>query len=83
MLSFLDACALHYFGKLLSISHCPIIDEISTNVHSTGCFSTKIRGMAAFDVMSDSTESGIRRKGFRRKVMDALQHLREKLGHEG
>ena len=33
--------------------------------------------MVAFDVMSDSTESRIRRKGFRRKVMDAWDVMSE------
>ena len=77
-LSFLDACALHFFGKLLSISHYlifrPNFDEFSTDVHSTRCLSTKIRRMVAFDVMSGSTGSRIRRKGFRRKVMDAIKY---------
>ena len=31
--------------------------------------------MVAFDVMSDSTESCIRRRGFRQKVMDAVQSM--------
>ena len=74
-LSFLEACALHYFGKLLSFSHYlifqRIFDDISTDVHLTSCLSMKIQQMVAFDVMSDSTESRIQRKGFRGKVMDA------------
>ena len=31
--------------------------------------------MVTFDVMSDSTESCIRRRGFRQKVMDAVQSM--------
>ena len=80
-MSFLDACALHYFGKLLSFLHYLIFfDQVSTNfrrnfVHSLSCLSTKIRRMVTFDVMSDWTESCIGRRGFRQKVMDAVQSM--------
>ena len=65
------------WGAIFALSHFStifrrIFDEISTDVHSASCLSTKIRRMVAFDVMSDSTESCIRRKGFRRNVMDAV-----------
>ena len=65
-------------GAIFALSHFStkirrIFDEISTDVHSTSCLSTKIRRTVAFDVMSDSTESRIRRKGFRRNVMDACK----------